>query len=256
MGPFTRTLSIATVFVASSLVAQVSIIPAVAKQGYDPKHPSGVHIVERATGVDTILTQITVHNYTTKTVNRIDYGWKITSPNTCPYSIEPVIDAGTATVDLDPAKEVTIDLPESLSGAGTASALGKLAAKTKAPVVLVEIGLLRVRFADGSEWTDKEAIEHATYDNGLAEETNGCAIPKSPAAKSCGFAPISDGIQPPDVTTCVGRWCNPWMIYLGNCEYLQCDIYCPPCTSDGCGACYGNCDASYWPWNCSSNRVQ
>jgi hypothetical protein len=41
-------------------------------------------------------------------------------------------------------------------------------------VVLVTIGIVKVTFADGTTWSDDEAVERNTFDSSSYEKQEGC----------------------------------------------------------------------------------
>jgi hypothetical protein len=47
----------------------------------------------------------------------------------------------------------------------------------KTPVVLVTIGIVKVTFADGSTWSDDEAVERNTFDSSSYEKRENCHSP-------------------------------------------------------------------------------
>jgi hypothetical protein len=40
-------------------------------------------------------------------------------------------------------------------------------------------GIVKVTFADGTTWTDEEALRTSNFDGGLQEEINNCHVPKA-----------------------------------------------------------------------------
>jgi hypothetical protein len=156
----------------------VTIRPQWAMQGLDPVNPTGVHVIGTGPSGDAIMRQITVANYTTKTVTSLVYGWRTSTPLGCTDSTLPVgWQTASAKLTIAPGGEAQIDAPASLSASGTSKQLAEAADRNKTPVVLVTVGLLKVNFSDGSTWADDEAQQHNTFDNGRAEKENGCHSP-------------------------------------------------------------------------------
>ena len=159
----------------------VTIKPLWAQQGPDVMNPSAVgHPVITGSGMsgDALLKQFTVTNYSSKPVQSIEYGWRIAAPTACCNSTLPLRwETASANVNIAPGGEATIAASESLSKSGSSKALANEASTNQAPVVLVTIGLLKVTYADGSTWTDEEALKHNTFDGNLYDKHEGCHSP-------------------------------------------------------------------------------
>jgi hypothetical protein len=157
----------------------VTIRPQMAMQGLDPMNPTGVHVIGTGSSGDAIMRQITIANYTTKTVTSLEYAYRVSTPVGCTDSTLPVRweTASADNINLAPGGEAQIDAPRSLSASGSSKQLAEAADRSKTPVVLVTVGVLRVNFSDGSTWADDEALQHNTFDNGRAEKENGCHSP-------------------------------------------------------------------------------
>ena len=167
---------------ATAFAQVVAIHPHFAQQGFNPLNPAAVgHPVITGNSVanDVLLTAFTVTNYSTKTVTSVEYAWRIAAPSACSDSTLPVsFDSRVANLKIAPGAEVTIAAPSVLSGAGTAKVLARRATANRAPVVIVTVGILQVIYADGSTWTDKEAIDSENFDNGRAEKEDSCHATK------------------------------------------------------------------------------
>jgi hypothetical protein len=161
----------------------VVIRPQMALQGADPTNPTlpkgaTVRVYGTTMGGNSLMTRITVANYSTKDVSSLEYGWRISSPTACSDSTLAAR-WGTATVEVNilPGTTVDLDTPESLSRQGSASDLAKEAFASRSPVVLITVGIVKVTFADGSTWADNEAIRTNNFDGGLYEKQNDCHAP-------------------------------------------------------------------------------
>jgi hypothetical protein len=153
----------------------VTIHPHGAMQGFDPMNPTGVHVIGTGPSGDAIMRQIIIGNYTTKTVTSLEYAWRTSTPLGCTDSTLPVgWETASVKLTIAPGDEAQIDAPASLSAPGTSKQLAETADRTKTPVVLVTVGLLKVNFSDGSTWSDDEALQHNTFDNSRAEKDYGC----------------------------------------------------------------------------------
>src|SRR5215469_3897578 len=125
-----------------------------AMQGFDPMNPTGVHVISTGPSGDAVMRQITIANYTSKTVASVDYGWRISAPLGCNESTLPVRwETATATVSIAPNAAAKIPVPDTLSHSGSSMELANQARNSHAPAVLVTVGLLKVTFTDGSTWT-------------------------------------------------------------------------------------------------------
>ena len=160
----------------------VTIRPRTALQGFNPMNPSAVgHPVITSTGPsgDALLKQFTVTNYSAKAVTFIEYGWRISAPAACSSSTQtlPVKwDTATVNVNIASGAEAHITTAESLGRTGAAPDLVAQARATNTPVVQVTIGIVQATFADGSTWTDNDALERNTFDNNLHDKKEGCQL--------------------------------------------------------------------------------
>lgn len=159
----------------------VTIKPQWALQGFNPLNPSAVtHPVITATSMNTnaVLSQFTVTNYSAKAVTSIEYGWRIDAPTACSNSTFPLRwETASADVNIPPGAEANITAAESLSRTGAAPELAAQARASNTPVVLVTIGIVKVTFADGSTWSDDEAVQRNTWDSNYYEKHEGCHPP-------------------------------------------------------------------------------
>jgi hypothetical protein len=159
----------------------VTISPHFAQQGFDWMNPAAVGhplITSSTMMADVITSQFTVRNYAAKPVQSIEYGWRISAPTACGDSTLPVRwETATAKVNIAPGAEASIIPPEALSRPGSSNELSAEAFGTKTPVVLVMLGIVEVTFADGSTWSDDEAIERNTFDSSSYEKEEDCHSP-------------------------------------------------------------------------------
>jgi hypothetical protein len=169
-------LAVPAAFSQSNDNTLVTIRPQWAVQGLDPMNPTGVHITGTGTSGDAIMRQITIANYTNKTVTSLEYAYRVSTPVGCTDSTLPVRweTASADNINLAPGCEAQIDAPRSLSASGSSKQLAEAADRSKTPVVLVTVGVLRVNFSDGSTSADDEALQPNTFDNGRAEKEAGC----------------------------------------------------------------------------------
>jgi hypothetical protein len=138
----------------------VNIRPRFAQQGFNPMNPVAVGhpvITGNAMIDDAVVSQFTVTNYAAKLVESIEYGWRISSPRACGDSTLPV-------------RWETVKVKVNIAPGAEANA-------NKAPVVLVTIEIVKVTFADGSTWSDDEAVERNTFDSSSYEKQEGCHSP-------------------------------------------------------------------------------
>jgi len=146
-------------------------------QGFNPVHPAamGHPVITNYATLKNTMSQFTVTNYSAKAVTSVEYGWRIAAPTGCTDSKMSVRwETAKADVNLAAGAEVTINTPEALSKEGSADDLVAQARVTNTPVVLVTIGIVKVTFADGTTWTDKEAVEHNTFDSNYYEKNEPC----------------------------------------------------------------------------------
>jgi hypothetical protein len=159
----------------------VTIRPRFAQQGFNPINPAAAGhpvITENAMIDDAVISHFTVTNYAAKPVESIEYGWRISAPTACGDSTLPVRwDTATVKVDIAPGAEASITPPGALSRQGSSLELSAEARANKTPVVLVTIGIVKVTFADGSTWSDDEAVERNTFDSSSYERQEGCHSP-------------------------------------------------------------------------------
>ncbi len=169
---------------ANSNTTGVTIRRDVALQGADPANPAlpkgaPVRVYGTAVGDNNLMTRITVANNSTKAVSSIQYGWRISSATACTGSTLPVR-WDTATVKFSsfaPGTRVELDTPESLSRQGSVLDLAREAFASRASVVLITVGIVKVTFADGSTWADDEAMRTSNFDGDLHERMNDCHGP-------------------------------------------------------------------------------
>ena len=159
----------------------VIVSPQFALQGFNVMNPAAVGhpvITENAMITNVIMSQFTVTNYAAKPVESIEYGWRIASPRACADSTLAVRwETATAKINIAPGAEARITPPEALSRSGSMVELSAEARANKTPVVLVTIGIVKVIFADGSTWTDDEAVRTNNFDGGLHEKMDNCDVP-------------------------------------------------------------------------------
>ncbi len=181
-------LAVSLLLLAPAVFSQdtstVTIRPHFAQQGFKPMNPAAVGhpvITEYAMITNTITSQFTVTNYAAKLVESIEYGWRISAPTAWGDSTLPVR-WGTATpkVNIAPGAEASITPPGALSQPGSSVELSAEARTNKTPVVLVTIGIAKVTLADGSTWSDDEAVERNTFDSSSYEKQEGCQRPATP----------------------------------------------------------------------------
>jgi hypothetical protein len=160
----------------------VSIRPRPAVQAFDPLRPTGVKITGMEMQAHSLLNKIAITNYSTKAVTSIEYGWRISAPESCADTkLPPRWDTATANVSVAPnGGEGEVAVPESLNRAGASEDLAAEARASNTPVVLVTVGLVKVTFADGSTWSDDEAVERHLFDNGRAEQEESCVVSAPP----------------------------------------------------------------------------
>jgi hypothetical protein len=162
----------------------VTIRRDMALQGADPANPAlpkgaPVRVYGTASDSSALMSRITVANNSTKSVSSLEYGWRIAAPTACTDSTLPVR-WDTATVSFNkfaPGEQLDIDMPKSLSRDGSALDLAKEASASGAHVVLITVGIVEVIFADGSAWTDSEALRTSNFDGDLHEKMNDCHGP-------------------------------------------------------------------------------
>ena len=144
-------------------------------------HPNAVgHPVITGTGSsgDALMEQFIVTNYSTKRVEAIECGWRTSAPVACSGSTLPVgWQTAKANINIAPGAEATITTPKSLSASGSSKNLAEQADAHKTPVVLVVVGIVMATYADGSTWVDDEAVNGENFDNGKAEQSEGCYAP-------------------------------------------------------------------------------
>jgi hypothetical protein len=178
-------LAVALLLVAAAISQNtgVTIKPRMALQGADPMNPvaaapgAPVRVYGTSMDTNTIISRMTVMNYSGKTATSLEYGWRISAPTACSGSTLPVRwQTATANVNIPPGAEAEIHTPESLSRNGAAPELAAQARATNTQVVLVTIGIVRVNFADGSTWVDQEAIDRNTFDDNRADQKEGCQV--------------------------------------------------------------------------------
>ena len=159
----------------------VKIMPHWAQQGFNPLNPSAVGhpvITANAMMANAIMNRFTITNYSKKAVTSIEYGWRISAPAACADSTFPVHwETASANVSIAPGAEANITTAESLSRDGAAKDLAEQAQAANTPVVLVTVGIVKATFADGTTWTDDEALERNTFDGNLYEKHEGCQSP-------------------------------------------------------------------------------
>jgi len=159
----------------------VNIRPRFAQQGFNPMNPVAVGhpvITGNAMIDDAVVSQFTVTNYAAKLVESIEYGWRISSPRACGDSTLPVRwETVKVKVNIAPGAEASITPPGVLSQPGSSVELSAEAHANKTPVVLVTIGIVKVTFANGSTWSDDEAVERNTFDSSSYEKQEGCHSP-------------------------------------------------------------------------------
>jgi hypothetical protein len=173
--------------VLQSGMLYVNIRPQMAVQGFDLFRPTGVRITSLNMNAHSLMNKVTITNYSTKAVTSIEYGWRVSAPASCSDTVLPVRwETATANVSIAPnGGEAGVAVPESLSRAGASEDLAAQARASNTPVVLVTIGIVTVTFADGSTWSDNEAVERHMFDNGRAEREESCAMspgPNTPAS--------------------------------------------------------------------------
>jgi hypothetical protein len=158
----------------------VIISPHAALQEADRMNPAGVggapvRVHGTRMETNTIISRITVMNYSGKTVTSLEYGWRTSAPFACANSSLPVKwETAEANVNIATDDKATIKTVDALSKRGVALELAAQARANNTPVVLVTIGIVKATFADGSTWTDDEAVERNTFDNGLLEKQEAC----------------------------------------------------------------------------------
>jgi hypothetical protein len=158
----------------------VIISPHAALQEADPMNSAGpggapVRVHGTITEANTIVSRITVMNYSGKTVTSLEYGWRTSAPRACANSSLPAKwETAEATVNITTGDKATIKTVDALSKRGVAPELAAQARANNTPVVLVTIGIVKVTFADGSTWTDDEAVERNMFDNDLMEKQEAC----------------------------------------------------------------------------------
>jgi hypothetical protein len=125
-----------------------------------------------------LMNKLTITNYSTKAVASVEYGWRVSAPASCTDTVLPARwETATANVSIAPnGGEAEVVVPESLSRKGSSEDLAAEARATNTPVALVTIGIVTVTFADGSTWTDNEAVERHMFDKGRAEREESCAM--------------------------------------------------------------------------------
>ena len=162
----------------------VNIRPQMAVQGFDLFHPKGVRITGLNMNAHSLMNKVTITNYSTKSVTSVEYGWRVSAPASCSDAVLPVRwETANANVSIAPnGGEAEIAVPEALSRTGSSEDLAAQARVSNTPVALVTIGIVTVTFADGSTWSDNEAVQRHTFDNGRAEREESCAM--SPAVNA------------------------------------------------------------------------
>jgi hypothetical protein len=151
-----------------------------ALQGANPAHPAAsdppVRIMGQTTANLTLMTRFQVRNSSANAVVWVQYGWRVAPAEGCmDSSLQPRWD--TAEVDVNiPGNggEVDVKAPPVLSKIGSVAALSEEGRLTKTDVVVVTIGILKVRFEDGSTWSDNEAEQNHIWDQGRLEKDIGC----------------------------------------------------------------------------------
>jgi hypothetical protein len=184
----TTTLCAVVCLLTACLQAQpqsaVTISPRITTQGADllhPDAPSGppVRIISQVAPSGVIVSAITLVNHSSKTAVEVEYGWRIAEAAACSgSSLEPRWETASAAVKLFPdGDEVSIKVAPPLSQPGSATKLADQARAANTDVVVVTIGILKVRFADGSTWMDSEAAQNKMFDNGEQEKAATCNLP-------------------------------------------------------------------------------
>lgn len=173
-------LSILLVLPAITM-GQIALQTNFAMQGFNPLNPTAVGhpvITGKAQTADQLLGYFVVTNYAKKAVVAIEYGWRIAAPLTCLDSTLPASwDKATVEITIASGAEATIPAPAELSASGSSKRLADLAYVNKTPVVLIIVGLLRVTYADGSQWSDEQAISRQIFDGGMHEKIEQCQKP-------------------------------------------------------------------------------
>lgn len=155
---------------------------------------------------------MTVMNNSGKTVTSLEYAWRIAPAKACASSMQPSWETASVDVTILPNEEASINLPKTLSEQGAAPDLAKEARSTQTKVVVVTIGILKVRYGDGSDWSDDEAERNHLFDQGAAERAERCHVPTAKEMQAKTGQSSTALTQPVAVNT---HWWG---------EHIQCEV--------------------------------
>jgi hypothetical protein len=243
------------VFIASGFAMQSDLL-----------HPAAtdapVRVVGTMNGTTWVLLNFTVHNFGKASVSSFTYGISTAPATACTSSVMPTAWlTQEVKANIPPSGELQVDAPESFRENDASPKLAALARETHTQAVVVTVGIVSVRFADGTVWREANVEQTHRWDDGKRETSLPCHAPSDAEIKAgcAGKAPdwtakirdarLASPTPPPEGGVCtvacvftifpircqliwVG-WdysCNsgPCPYPLDNCPYTWCGTACIP----------------------------
>lgn len=262
---FKLVVCIVLVMVTSSFGANVTIVVHPALQGYKYLDPPGVDhpVITSAThNSQQLMEQLEVTNYSTKEVVEVKYGWRIAGSAKCTAHHFPAKwGVKEEKVVIPPGKAVALFPSQPLTTNAYLHQLIDEADLANAHVVVVTIGILKVDYADGTSWEDKEAGPKNMFDGGTAEILQSCDLAPSASSSSVPSTrprcqnvsyKLKDVFWSSPLDECwptPARGCTGRMILAGDCPFQDCVIV--GCGYD-CSLTWTVCWGTIWPLNCNA----